>query len=237
MSTSNDRLRDNLAEIRDRIEQAAASAGRNANEIRLIAVSKYVEAPTIEQLMSLGCLDLGESRPQSLWAKHDELASHQPPPKWHFIGHLQRNKVKRTLGCEPLIHSVDSVRLLKEINEEAGRQSLTCKILLEVNVSGDIAKHGFRPEELAAALRQAAELPHVRVCGLMGMAAREGGLDAARKNFGELRELRDQLRDDQPPTISLDELSMGMSNDFEAAICEGATMIRVGSAFYEGVTT
>jgi PLP dependent protein len=248
-------IADNLARIRDRIAAAAARSSRRADEIRLVAVTKYVDSPAARQLLAAGCQDLGESRPQDLWAKAAELAVGVPPfggqfagedsvePKggtptvrWHLIGHLQRNKVERTLSVVSLIHSADSVRLIRAIDHSAAGLGSRVPILLEVNVSGDKTKHGFRPDEMAERIEEVAGLANVEIRGLMAMAGREGDQSAARRDFARLRELRDRLRRSIPKDMSLEELSMGMSGDFEAAIEEGATIIRVGSALFEGAT-
>jgi PLP dependent protein len=239
------RLRENLARIQQRIDAAAQRAGR-VNEgktyPRLMAVTKYVEPETARLLAEMGVWEMGESRPQELWRKAEALSDlkanvqGKPYVAWHLIGHLQRNKVRRTLPHVACIDSVDSMRLVEEIHRETSTQPCpVTDVLLEVNVSGEPAKHGFRPEELEPLLPQIATLKHVCVLGLMGMAALEGGLDEARRNFAALRELRDRLRLNCPPWIVLDELSMGMSEDFEVAIEEGATIVRVGSALFEGV--
>jgi hypothetical protein len=184
-------------------------------------------------LVAAGCRDLGESRSQELWSKAAELADLSI--NWHLIGHLQRNKVERTLPLVSLIHSADSVRLIAAINESAAAMWREVPVLLEVNVSGDRSKHGFGPDEIARLLPEIAAFDHVEVRGLMAMAGREGDLESARRDFARLRELRDRLRRELPAGMSLDELSMGMSGDFEAAIEEGATIVRVGSALFEGV--
>jgi pyridoxal phosphate enzyme (YggS family) len=225
----------NLKHVRDRIAHAAARAGRDPAAITLVGVTKYVDLAATRALVECGCIDLGESRPQSLWEKGAALASLNV--RWHMIGHLQRNKVKRTLPFVSLLHSGDSLRLLQEVNAEAENLGRPVDVLLEANISGDATKHGFAPDELRAALQQIAALKHLRVRGLMTMAALEGGPERARRDFAALRELRDRLRPDCPPSIGLDELSMGMSGDFEEAILEGATIVRVGSALWEGLDT
>lgn len=221
----------NVARVRERIAAAALRSGRTPQAVKLIAVSKYVDAERARELVDAGCLDLGEARPQELWQKAEVLRD--PSIRWHLIGHLQTNKVRRTLPLASLIHSVDTEKLIESINTEAASQQRQVPVLLEVNISGDVAKHGFPPEAVAGIISQASRWPHVRIRGLMGMAALEGGLDVARRNFSLLSELRDQLKAVCPPEASLDELSMGMSEDFEVAIEEGATMVRVGSLLFE----
>jgi pyridoxal phosphate enzyme (YggS family) len=170
-----------------------------------------------------------------LWRKAESLAGQNV--RWHLIGHLQRNKIRRTLPMASLIHSGDSLRLLTALDAEAAEQHRHCAVLLEVNISGDQAKHGFRPDELAPLLPAIAAMSHLQVRGLMGMASLEGSLAEARRQFASLRELRDELAKNCPPPIDLAELSMGMSGDYEQAIAEGATMVRIGSALLEGIAT
>lgn len=232
MTKIQSQVAENLARVRDEISRAAARAGRDPDKIRLVGVTKYVDEEAARALVEAGCRLLGESRPQELWRKAEALADLDL--QWHLIGHLQRNKVRRTLPLVSMIESVDSLRLLKEIDAEAARAGTIVPILLEVNVSGDEAKHGLRPDEMAQVVSQ--ELPgcpHVAVRGLMTMAALEGGLDVARQNFRDLRELREAL--ESQTGLELPELSMGMSSDFPVAIEEGATIVRVGSSLFEGV--
>jgi pyridoxal phosphate enzyme (YggS family) len=226
-------IADNLARVRDEIATASVRAGRDPAEVRLVAVTKYVDAPTAAHLVTAGCRDLGESRPQELWEKASaaELAS----VRWHLIGRLQRNKVRRTLPLAALIHSVDSERLLAEIDAQAAALNLTPRVLLEVNCSGEDAKQGFSPDDVSRLFPQLARLEHVQVAGLMTMAPLEGGESAARQAFATLRDLRDGLSTSASPNAPLGELSMGMSGDFAAAIAEGATIVRIGSALFEGV--
>ncbi|MEW4561687.1 YggS family pyridoxal phosphate-dependent enzyme [Bremerella sp. JC770] len=225
-------LRENLDRVRETIAEAAKASGRVADDVCLIGVTKYVDTETTAALLELGCRDLGESRPQQLWSKSEALADQSP--RWHMIGHLQRNKAKRTIPLLSVLHSGDSLRLLQAAHDE-WPHSQPLRALIEVNISGDAAKHGFTPTEIAPALRQIAALSHLKIVGLMGMASREGGRDQAQHDFAALRELRDKLRVDCPDEITLDELSMGMSHDFDLAIREGATMVRVGSTLFEGV--
>lgn len=222
---------------------AAAAAGRQAGEITLVGITKYVGVSAATKLVMAGCSDLGESRPQELWKKATEwnaaLPAASPPPaevRWHLVGHLQSNKVRRTLPLVTLIHSVDSERLLAAINDEQARsrdKPPPVNVLLEVNTSGEAAKHGLAPEAVESILAAAERFPHVAIQGLMTMAALEGGPAVAARNFAVLRELRDRLRPNTPPGVQLNELSMGMSGDFETAIREGATIVRIGSLLWE----
>jgi len=230
MSDDTARLAENVARIQGRIAEAARRAGRQPEDVRLVAVTKYVSAGAARRLVELGCHDLGESRPQQLWEKSAALAD--LPVRWHLVGRLQRNKVRRTLPLIALIHSVDSERLLAAIDAEGPPAT---PVLLEVNISGESSKQGLRPEEVATLLERAEKYPYASIRGLMGMAGLEGGLEAARRQFAALRTLSDRLRATCPPGVMLHELSMGMSGDFEVAVEEGATIVRVGSALFEGV--
>lgn len=154
---------------------------------------------------------------------------------WHLIGHLQRNKVQRTLPFVVCIHSVDSLRLMQELSREAVAQSWVADVLLEVNTSGESAKNGLAPDEVEPLFPEIAKLPRFFVLGLMTMAGLGGGMDRARRNFAALRELFDRLKPNCPPNVAMIELSMGMSGDYEVAIEEGATIVRIGSALFEGV--
>ncbi len=225
-------IAENVARIRERIARAAQRSGRATELITLVAVTKYVSAEIIRPLVAADCLELGESRPQQLWEKAAALAD--LPIRWHLIGHLQRNKVRRTLPLAALIHSVDSRRLIAAIDKEANGKG-PIPILLEVNVSGESAKHGLSPEQIEPLLADLPNYANVSVRGLMCMAGLEGGPEEARRDFAVLRRLRDYLRPSCPPGVTLDELSMGMSGDFEEAIEEGATIVRIGSALFEGV--
>jgi pyridoxal phosphate enzyme (YggS family) len=226
-------IADNVARIRDRIAAAALAANRQPKEVKLVAVTKYVDAETAALLLEAGCTTLAESRPQELWAK--AAASHLAAAQWHLVGRLQRNKVRRTLPLIELIHSVDGERLLAEINDQAQALEATPSVLLEVNCSAEAAKQGFSADELRRLLPLLPKYPRVKVAGLMTMAALEGGLTVAHANFAALRNLRDELAKQAPPGVDLRELSMGMSSDFEAAIAEGATLVRIGSSLFEGL--
>ena len=233
MPTTKDLIAANVARIRERIAAAAKTAGRDPAEITLVAVSKYVDATTAALLIDAGCHSLGEARPQQLWEK--AAAPKLAGVEWHLIGRLQRNKIRRTLPLVSLIHSVDSGRLLAAINDDAASLGMTSRALLEVNCSGDAAKQGFTADEVRALLPTLSKYSHVEVAGLMTMAALDGNDAVAHANFAALRTLRDELTSAAPPYVNLRELSMGMSGDFEIAVAEGATIVRVGSSLFEGV--
>ncbi len=233
MILSASRISDNLSAVRQRIAEAARAANRPPETITLVAVTKYTGVAEARALIDAGCLDLGESRPQELWRKAEEIAD--PRVRWHLVGHLQRNKVARSLAHASLIHSVDSVRLLATINEESVKLARHTPVLLEVNISGDEAKHGFQPAEMPDVVSQLRAYQQINVCGLMGMAALEGDAGAAHADFARLRLLRDELRSVDNAAGSWDQLSMGMSGDLEDAIAEGATLVRIGSALFDGV--
>jgi PLP dependent protein len=218
MSIDIARLRANIAAVEERVAKACARAGRRRSEVTLVAVTKTVSAEIAVLLPEAGVVDLGENRPQELWRKAETLTS----VRWHMIGHLQRNKIERTLPIASLIHAVDSVRLLQALDAEAIKQNREINVLLEVNVSGEASKQGFAPTELP----ELGGLTRVKVRGLMTMAMLQDA-QKCRPTFVRLRELRDRL--------GLEHLSMGMSNDFEIAIEEGATFIRLGTVLFEGV--
>lgn len=221
----------NVAQIRAEIAASAANSGRNADQVQLVAVTKYVDEALTRIVFESGCETLGESRPQDLWKKAAAMAD--LPIRWHLIGHLQRNKVKKTIPITTCIESVDSVRLAGAIDRESGDSKVS--VLLEVNVSGEEAKHGFLPEQLDGHLAQISQFESLHVCGLMAMAGRGLEPSETRRQFASLRELRDQLVKSAPDNVGLEHLSMGMSGDFQLAIEEGATLVRVGSRLFEGI--
>jgi pyridoxal phosphate enzyme (YggS family) len=212
------------------IEAACARAGRRPEEVTLVGVTKTVPVEVAAVMPSLGVNDLGESRPQELWRK---AAAMPRNVRWHLIGHLQRNKVQQTLWQAELIHSVDSLRLLEAVEAEAARQARQVNILLQVNASREASKHGFAPEEVPALASEINKISNIRVRGLMTMAAYDEGAEKARPTFALVRQLRDRLRAEVAPAHPLDHLSMGMSNDFEVAVEEGATLVRLGTVLFE----
>jgi pyridoxal phosphate enzyme (YggS family) len=231
MAENRQRIAENLAAAEERLTAACDRAGRTRDAVALIAVTKTISSDAAAFLPELGVRDLGESRPQELWSKAAAVSG----VRWHLIGHLQRNKIERTLPLVQRIHSVDSLRLLHAL-ESAAEKLATIKplpVLLEFNVSGEASKHGFAPadvEELATAL---AKLEHLQVDGLMTMAAYEDDPERTRPTFAALRTVRDRLS--AQLGRPLPQLSMGMSNDYEIAIEEGATMVRLGTVLFEGI--
>ncbi len=215
------------------MEAACRRAGRKRSEVTLVAVTKTVSAEVAVLLPQFGILDLGESRPQELWRKAAILPE---TVRWHQVGHLQRNKVAATLPWVRLIHSVDSGRLLSALELEAGKINRDIDVLLEVNVSGEVSKHGFEPHEFPEVTKAIPELTRVRITGLMTMAPLEQEVERCRPTFAELRRLRDQWRSHFSSPHHLDHLSMGMSNDFQVAIEEGATLVRLGTVLFEGLS-
>jgi pyridoxal phosphate enzyme (YggS family) len=231
-----DRLRENVDSIRSRIAEAARRAGRDPSAVTLVAVTKRTPVAWIPPLLDCGILDLGENYPQELWGKVVALSEQQgsaPPVRWHLIGHLQGNKARKTLPLVRLIHAVDSLKLLRTLDELAGEVADPPAVCLQVNTSGEASKHGWGPETIPLDADAIAACRRIPVAGLMTMAALDATQHAARASFGRLRRIRDELR--ASTGLALPTLSMGMSADYEAAIAEGATHVRIGSALFEGV--
>lgn len=214
-------IRENLAGIRARIAAACERAGRSPEEVTLVAVTKGFPAERAVEAYDAGLRDLGENRVQEASGKVEALAERRLRPRWHLLGHLQTNKVKIAVGLFGIIHSVDSVRLAQALSRRA---SEPVPVLLEVNVAQEASKFGFAPQEVTSALETIATLPNVDVRGLMTVAPLTDDPETVRPIFRRLRELRDGL--------GLDELSMGMTGDFEVAIEEGATIVRIGRAIF-----
>lgn len=218
-----------LTQVRERIANACARVGRDPAGVTLVAVTKTVSPEVAVVVAELGVSDLGESRPQELWRKADAI----PNVRWHLIGHLQRNKIDRTIPLVALVHSVDSARVLEALHAFGQKCGVPVPILLEVNCSGEVSKGGFAPGEVPAVADKLASLGGVEPRGLMTMAAYSDDPETARPTFAALRELRDQLR--VRTGLLLPELSMGMSNDLEIGVEEGATLVRPGTALFEGL--
>jgi pyridoxal phosphate enzyme (YggS family) len=223
----------NYHAVRARIAAACQRVGRDPASVTLVAVTKYAEINWVRQLVELGVVELGESRPQQLVQRAHEISA---PVHWHLIGPLQRNKVRSILPLTTLIHSADSLRLLQAIDRIAGELALRPHVLIEVNLSGETAKHGFQIEDLYAAWQNILKFPHLQIEGLMTMAAYSSDSEEARPAFVRLRELRDELQSRSGAAgVRLEKLSMGMTGDFEVAIEEGTRLVRIGSALWEGL--
>lgn len=222
-------VKENLKLVEDKICQACARCGRNRDEVTLIAVSKTKPVEMIEEAMESGIRVFGENKVQEIIQKEQLL------PKdidWHLIGHLQRNKVRQIAGKTAMIHSVDSLRLALQIQKEYEKIGEVAQILVEVNVAGEESKFGVLPEETEDLIRQIAVMPNIKVCGLMTIAPFVEQAELNRVHFQNLRKLLVDINAKNIDNISMSELSMGMSGDYEVAIEEGATFVRVGTAIF-----
>ncbi len=222
-------LEENLKKVQENIVLAAKRAGRNPDDITLIAVSKTKPAEMIKEVYDCGVREFGENKVQEILQKSELLP---PDISWHMIGHLQRNKVKAVIGRAKLIHSVDSMRLAEEISKQAFNSGIVVNILLEVNVAGEETKYGFRPDELNDIFPKIAALPNIFIKGLMTSAPFVSDPEDNRIYFRQLKQLCVDLRNKNIDNTSMDVLSMGMTNDYEVAVEEGATCVRVGTAIF-----
>lgn len=221
-------IRANLQTVRERIARAAERAGRRPETVLLVAVSKGVDLERIREAVAAGVPALGENRVQEARGK---VAALGRPVPWHLVGHLQTNKVRDALACFDLIHSLDRLALAVELARRARAEGRTVEVLVQVNVAEEATKGGFRPADLKPALEALTELPSLRVRGLMAIPPLPREPEESRPHYRELRRLRDTTAAWGLP-FDLEELSMGMSGDFEVAIEEGATMVRVGTAIF-----
>ena len=228
----------NVSVVRGRILDAAKRFGRTPESVKLIAVSKYAQKDDgiIEALLNAGCRELGESRPQKLIEKAEAFASSTSKIHWHLIGTLQRNKIRKVLPFVSLVHSLDSVRLIEAVDRIIIEESFPpVEGLLEINISGDATKQGFAPGDFPAALEEIAKFPNVKIRGLMCMSGLTSESHERRAEFAAAGKLWKSLAPYCPDNCRMEELSMGMSDDFELAIDEGATMIRIGSSLFENI--
>ena len=223
-------MKTNIEHIRNRIKAAAESCGRRPEAIQLVAVSKTIPVERIKAAVVEGINILGENYIQEARAKIEALAD--MPVSWHFIGHLQRNKAKFAVQLFDLIHSVDSIRLAREIDKQAGKIAKNQAILIQVNTGKEATKTGIYEEDAMALVREAAQLENVRIKGLMTLPPYFNAPDKVRPYFQALRRLRDRIAEEAIPGVEMEALSMGMTGDFETAIEEGATMVRIGTAIF-----
>jgi pyridoxal phosphate enzyme (YggS family) len=219
-------LRERMNAVEARVAEACKRSGRNQDEIEIIAVTKYVSLETTRTVLDEGFQHIGENRWQDVKPKWEALHERGI---WHFIGHLQTNKVKDVIGKFAYIHSLDRMSLAKELQKQAAALGIQVQCLIQVNVSGEDSKYGLAPEDLLAFAGELRKLDNIQIVGLMTMAPYEMEAEATRPVFRALRELRDQLNEQAILPYEVKELSMGMSNDFEVAIEEGATWVRLGS--------
>ncbi|WP_287152867.1 YggS family pyridoxal phosphate-dependent enzyme [Candidatus Solincola tengchongensis] len=223
-------IEENLRRVRERIARAAARAGRDPAGVGLVVVSKGRTVAEIREVLAAGHRVLGENRAQELREKMSSIAE---DVEWHFVGHLQTNKVNMVVGKVRLIHSLDSLKLAEAVSSRACRLGTVQEVLVQVNISGEDSKFGVAPEEARGLLERLVELPGLRVRGLMTIAPLWAEGEEARPYFRRLRELRDELKEDFP-AVDLSCLSMGMTQDYEVAVEEGADLVRVGTAVFSG---
>src|SRR5947208_2485629 len=220
-------IAENLERVREQIASAAAKLGRSADDVELVAITKTHPAEKVREAIEAGQTLFGESRVQEARAKIPELPSNL---RWHFVGHLQKNKIRHALPLFEMIHSVDSLGLAQEINRIAEEEGMHPRVLLEVNVAGEGSKFGFSPDKLRDQMEALLALPRLSIEGLMTIPPLAEEAEASRKYFVRLRALRDRLQTDF--RVDLAQLSMGMTQDFPIAVEEGATLVRVGTAIF-----
>lgn len=219
-------VQDRLDHIRARIAAACGRSGRKPEDVTIIAVTKYTPLEVAEEVLAAGLVHIGENRWQDVKPKWEAIGSRAV---WHFIGSLQTNKVKDVIGRFPYIHSLDRPALAEELNKKAAALGTPVSCFIQVNVSGEESKHGLPPEELHSFAGLLSDMPYIRVAGLMTMAPLDSEAEAARPVFRRLRELREELNAARILPYEVKDLSMGMSGDFEAAVEEGATYLRLGT--------
>ena len=225
-------IKQNLALVKERIEKAAKRAGRNPAEIRLVSVTKTATIGQFREAISSGISDIGENRVKDALLKYDSLGELAKGMKWHMIGHLQTNKTAKCLKIFDVIHSLDSIGLAHEIDKQAGIIGRQVDCFIEINISGEASKYGISPDDAYSFVKQISHFSNINIAGLMTMAPISECPEAVRPYFKRLRCLRDSLRHGRIENPGIKELSMGMTQDFEVAIEEGATFVRIGSAIF-----
>ncbi|WP_276850966.1 YggS family pyridoxal phosphate-dependent enzyme [Enterocloster lavalensis] len=222
-------IKEQLEEVRERVNAACLRAGRDPKSVTLIAVSKTKPAQAVQEAYEAGARDFGENKVQEILQKQPALPQ---DIRWHMIGHLQRNKVHQVIGKAVLIHAVDSLRLAEQIEQEAAKRNLDVDVLLEINVAKEESKYGFFLEDAEEAIRRISALPHVHIRGLMTIAPFVENPEENRGIFQKLYQFSVDINDKNIDNVTMGVLSMGMSGDFEVAIEEGATMVRVGTSIF-----
>ncbi|MCI7130691.1 YggS family pyridoxal phosphate-dependent enzyme [Frisingicoccus sp.] len=222
-------LKDNFEAVEKRVADACKRAGRERSEVTLIAVSKTKPVEMLREVYDAGARDFGENKVQEICEKYDQLPS---DIKWHMIGHLQRNKVKQVIDKAVMIHSVDSYRLAQEISVQAQKKGLTIPILIEVNIAGEESKFGISAEDTIQLVEEIATLPNLSIRGLMTIAPYVENAEENRLYFRQIKQLSVDIKNKNIDNVTMDILSMGMTGDYEVAIEEGATMVRVGTGIF-----
>ena len=221
-------LKKRLDSVREKISQSAEKSGREADDITLIAVTKTYEPDVINKAIELGVTDIGENKVQEIIRKYPDVS----PVRWHLIGHLQSNKVKYIIDKVSLIHSVDSISLMDEIDRQAGKHGKVMDILIQVNITGEESKFGIKPDELDDILSHASTLKNVKVCGLMTILLKNDTEINNRLHFNNIKSIYLDISEKKYNNICMKYLSMGMSGDYCEAISEGSNMVRIGSAIF-----
>ncbi len=222
-------LKENYANVLKNVHNACERAGRKTDDVTLIAVSKTKPVEMLQEIYDCGCRDFGENKVQEIMDKYEKLPN---DIRWHMIGHLQTNKVKYIVDKVYMIHSVDSIKLAKEISKEAVKKNVAVKVLLEVNVAKEETKFGLLTEEVLDFYKEVIDLPGLKVCGLMTIAPYVENSEENRQHFVKLKQLMVDIESEKTDNISVGELSMGMTGDYEVAIEEGATYVRVGTGIF-----
>jgi len=222
-------MKDNLEHVRERIARAAERAGRNPAAITIVAVTKTHGPDVVTAAIEAGITDFGENKVQEFLAKASDV---KLPCRWHLVGHLQTNKVAKVIGRFALVQSIDSVRLAEHLSRSGGAAGVTTDILLEVNTSGEESKFGLAPDEVSSACGLIAKLPNLRVRGLMTVGLLVDDPSVVGAAFARLRRLKEEIEASANENVSMEHLSMGMTDDFEIAIAEGSTMVRLGRVLF-----
>jgi pyridoxal phosphate enzyme, YggS family len=222
-------IKENIELINKRIESAAVKSGRTRKDVTFIVVSKTIDVPRIKEAVETGENNLGENKVQEIMDKYEPMGN---GIKWHLIGHLQTNKVKYIIDKVEMIHSVDSVKLAEEISKRAAQKGITAKILLEINIANEESKFGIRPEDTEKVILEIAKLPNIMIKGLMTVAPFVENAEENRVYFKEMKQLLVDINSKKIDNVFMDVLSMGMTGDYEVAVEEGATMVRVGTGVF-----
>lgn len=223
-------VKDNLKEVNKKIAAACKKSGRDPQDVTLVCVTKGVDPYRMSEVFIHGIKDIGENRVQEALKKKVEVL---PGAKWHMVGHLQTNKVKDAIQAFDLIHSVDSLELAQKIDKEAAKINKSVNVLVQVNISGEEQKYGIRPDTVSAFLRDVSVLSNVKILGLMTITPLSDDPEQVRPYLRTLREISETIKNENIPNIEMRYLSMGMSQDYEVAIQEGANMLRIGTAIFK----